>query len=97
MASAEPIIVVLGPLGGGTSAVASVLHHLGVFMGSRFDASYRELHQIWEDAEISALCRRAITLPSGSFRWNLLCSAKSSECGLTSIVVPRSSREFAPA
>ncbi len=68
MASAEPIIVVLGPLGGGTSAVASVLHHLGVFMGSRFDASYRELHQIWEDAEISALCRRAITLPSGQFQ-----------------------------
>jgi tetratricopeptide (TPR) repeat protein len=68
MASAEPIIVVLGPLGGGTSAVASVLHHLGVFMGTRFDASYRELHQIWEDAEISALCRRAITLPSGEFQ-----------------------------
>lgn len=68
MASAEPIIVVLGPLGGGTSAVASVLHHLGVYMGSRYDASYRELHQIWEDAEISALCRRAITLPSGQFQ-----------------------------
>src|SRR5581483_2123051 len=68
MASEEPIIVVLGPLGGGTSAVASVLHHLGVFMGSRFDASYRELHQIWEDSEISALCRRAITLPSGHFQ-----------------------------
>jgi tetratricopeptide (TPR) repeat protein len=68
MALAEPIIVVLGPLGGGTSAVASVLHHLGVFMGTRFDASYRELHQIWEDADISALCRRAITLPSGEFQ-----------------------------
>jgi tetratricopeptide (TPR) repeat protein len=68
VALAEPIIVVLGPLGGGTSAVASVLHHLGVFMGTRFDASYRELHQIWEDADISALCRRAITLPSGEFQ-----------------------------
>jgi tetratricopeptide (TPR) repeat protein len=68
MASTEPIIVVLGPLGGGTSAVASVLHHLGVFMGTRFDASYRELHQIWEDAEMSALCRRAITLPTGEFQ-----------------------------
>ena len=32
MASAEPIIVVLGPWCGGTSAVAGVLHHLGVFM-----------------------------------------------------------------
>jgi hypothetical protein len=33
MALDEPIIVVLGPLGGGTSALASVLRHLGVFMG----------------------------------------------------------------
>ena len=37
MTVAEPIIVVLGPWCGGTSAVAKVLHHLGVFMGTRFD------------------------------------------------------------
>jgi hypothetical protein len=37
MAFAEPIIVVLGPWCGGTSAVAGALHHLGVFMGSQFD------------------------------------------------------------
>ena len=36
MASAEPIIVVLGPWCGGTSAVAGVLHHLGVLMGTEF-------------------------------------------------------------
>jgi hypothetical protein len=45
MASAEPIIVVLGPWCGGTSAVAGVLHHLGVFMGTQFDWNYRELHE----------------------------------------------------
>ena len=33
MAHDEPMIVVFGTIGGGTSAVASVLHHLGVFMG----------------------------------------------------------------
>ncbi len=43
MASAEPIIVVLGPRCGGTSAVAGVLHHLGVFMGADFVWAYREL------------------------------------------------------
>jgi hypothetical protein len=63
MALDEPIIVVLGPLGGGTSAVASVLRHLGVFMGPGFDASYRELHQTWEDRDISLLCRRAVSMP----------------------------------
>jgi hypothetical protein len=41
----EPMIVVFGTIGGGTSAVASVLHHLGVFMGTEFGASYRELQQ----------------------------------------------------
>ena len=44
------MIVVFGTIGGGTSAVASVLHHLGVFMGAEFGASYRELQQNWEDA-----------------------------------------------
>ena len=50
MAHDEPMIVVFGTIGGGTSAVASVLHHLGVFMGAEFGASYRELQQNWEDA-----------------------------------------------
>ena len=48
MAFVEPIIVVLGPFGGGTSAVAKVLHHLGVFMGNEFDWTYREPHDTWE-------------------------------------------------
>ena len=47
MAVAEPIIVVLGPWCGGTSAVAGVLQHLGVFMGTQFDWNYRELHDTW--------------------------------------------------
>jgi hypothetical protein len=36
MAVVESIIAVLGPRCGGTSAVAGVLHHLGVFMGREF-------------------------------------------------------------
>ena len=68
MAHDEPIIVVLGTIGGGTSAVASVLHHLGVFMGTEFGASYRELQQNWEDAEIGQLCRRAINAQSGQLQ-----------------------------
>ncbi len=59
MAFAEPIIVVLGPRCGGTSAVAGVLHHLGVFMGADFTWTYRELDNSWEDSRLSQLCRRA--------------------------------------
>jgi tetratricopeptide (TPR) repeat protein len=64
----EPMIVVLGTIGGGTSAVASVLHHLGVFMGTEFGASYRELQQNWEEAEIGQLCRRAVNARSGQLQ-----------------------------
>lgn len=72
MADDEPMIVVLGPLGGGTSAVASVLRQLGVYMGRGFDASYRELHEIWEDGEISRLIRRAISLPTAQLQMDPL-------------------------
>ncbi len=68
MAHDEPMIVVLGTIGGGTSAVASVLHHLGVFMGTEFGASYRELQQNWEDAGIGQLCRRAVNAKSGQLQ-----------------------------
>jgi len=68
MAHDEPMIVVFGTIGGGTSAVASVLHHLGVFMGSEFGASYRELQQNWEDAGIGQLCRRAVNAKSGQLQ-----------------------------
>src|ERR1700761_5736022 len=68
MASAEPIIVVLGPWCGGTSAVAGVLHHLGVFMGTRFDWNYRELHDTWEDSSLSQLCRRAFSEPGAQLQ-----------------------------
>jgi hypothetical protein len=41
MALVEPIIVVLGPRCGGTSAVAGVLRHLGVFMDpGSFEANF---------------------------------------------------------
>ena len=65
MTAAEPIIVVLGPWCGGTSAVAKVLHHLGVLMGTRFDVGVRELDDTWEDADLSLLCRRAFSEPGG--------------------------------
>jgi tetratricopeptide (TPR) repeat protein len=68
MAHDEPMIVVFGTIGGGTSAVAGVLHHLGVFMGAEFGASYRELQQNWEDAGIGQLCRRAVNAKSGQLQ-----------------------------
>jgi hypothetical protein len=68
VASAEPIIVVLGPWCGGTSAVAGVLHHLGVFMGAQFDWNYRELHDTWEDSSLSQLCRKAFSEPGAQLQ-----------------------------
>jgi hypothetical protein len=75
MAFAEPIIVVLGPRCGGTSAVAGVLHHLGVFMGADFVWAHRGPHETWEDSRLSQLCVRAFSGPgdqlqmdAGSFR-----------------------------
>jgi len=65
MTVAEPIIVVLGPWCGGTSAVAKVLNHLGVLMGTRFDVGIRELDDTWEDSDLSLLCRRAFSEPGG--------------------------------
>ncbi|HEU4360296.1 MAG TPA: hypothetical protein VFR27_02165 [Mycobacterium sp.] len=59
MGGAEPIIVVLGPRCGGTSAVAGVLHHLDVFMGSHFSWAIRELGEIWEDVFLAQICERA--------------------------------------
>jgi tetratricopeptide (TPR) repeat protein len=60
---AEPIIVVLGPRCGGTSAVAGVLHHLGVYMGTEFSLAYRELNETWEDSGLRQLCSRAFSEP----------------------------------
>jgi hypothetical protein len=71
MAFVEPIIVVLGPWCGGTSAVAGVLHHLGVFMGTEFDLVIREPHDTWEDYQLALLCRRAFAAyqqPGGRLR-----------------------------
>src|SRR6201993_1618568 len=68
MASAEPIIVVLGPWCGGTSAVAGVLHHLGVFMGADFVWAYRGPHETWEDSWLSKLCVRAFTEPGAQLQ-----------------------------
>src|ERR1700760_4277093 len=68
MAAAEPIIVVLGPWCGGTSAVAGVLHHLGVFMGANFVWAYRGPHETWEDSHLSQLCVRAFTEPGAQLQ-----------------------------
>jgi tetratricopeptide (TPR) repeat protein len=68
MSSAEPIIVVLGPWCGGTSAVAGVLHHLGVFMGADFVWAYRGPHETWEDSWLSKLCVRAFTEPGAQLQ-----------------------------
>lgn len=68
MAGIEPIIVVLGPFGGGTTAVAKVLHHLGVFMGAGFDWAYREPHETYEDSALSRLCGKAFNMPGGQLR-----------------------------
>ncbi len=66
----EPIIVVLGMWCGGTSAVAGVLHRLGVFMASEFDWAGREPHDIWEDLRLAHICRDAFdfTDPCGQLR-----------------------------
>jgi tetratricopeptide (TPR) repeat protein len=63
VASVEPIVVVLGPRCGGTSAVAGILHHLGVFMGTEFSLAYRELNQSWEESALYQLCVRAFSEP----------------------------------
>jgi hypothetical protein len=63
MASDEPIIVVLGPRCGGTSAVSGVLHHLGIYMGTEFSIAYRELQQSWEEVGLHQLCLRAFSNP----------------------------------
>ena len=68
MAFAEPIIVVLGPRCGGTSAVAGVLHHLGVFMGANFTWAYREMHETWEDSQLRQLCVRAFGEPGAQLQ-----------------------------
>ena len=80
MASAEPIIVVLGPWCGGTSAVAGVLHHLGVFMGADFVWAYRGPHETWEDSHLSKLCVRAFTEPGAQLQMD----ARSFEAQLRS-------------
>ncbi len=63
MTSVEPIIVVLGPRCGGTSAVAGVLNHLGVYMGSEFSLASRELNETWEELGLHQLCTRAFSEP----------------------------------
>jgi len=60
---AEPIIVVLGARCSGTSAVAGVLHHLGVYMGSEFSVAAREMSESFEDLGLHQLCSRAFSEP----------------------------------
>lgn len=49
-------VIVLGCFRSGTSAVAGALHHLGVFMGSRFDEPNKNNPKgFWEDIEFKDL------------------------------------------
>ncbi|HYB82811.1 MAG TPA: hypothetical protein VED43_14440, partial [Mycobacterium sp.] len=64
----EPIIVVLGPWRGGTSAVAGVLRHLGVFMGAEFDFVPYTQHEAWEELRLGHLLRRAFNEHTGQFQ-----------------------------
>lgn len=64
-------IVVLGMHRSGTSLVASILHHMGVYMGNSF------LHEdelnpwgYWEDAEILELNKRIIGSAVDDGTWN---------------------------
>lgn len=55
------LVVVLGCYRTGSSAVAGVLHKLGVFMGERFDRP--DIHNpqgYWEDLEFKSLHRRIV-------------------------------------
>ena len=68
MAFVEPIIVVLGPFCGGTSAVAGVLHHLGVFMGSGFGWPTANRPTPGRTSGLAELCRKAFSEPGGQFQ-----------------------------
>ena len=94
MAGVEPIIVVLGPFGGGTTAVAKVLHHLDVFMGAEFDWAYREPHETWEDSRLSRLCGRAFSVPGGQLP---IPSRRNFAVGPTIIAVLPAARDAFPA
>jgi hypothetical protein len=49
-------VVVLGLYRSGSSAVAGVLHHLGVYMGSHFDPpNANNIYGYWEDLEFKKL------------------------------------------
>ena len=55
---------VLGPYSGGTSAVAGLLHHLGVSMGSKFEKPDRiNARGNFEAVGLASLCRRSFTEP----------------------------------
>lgn len=52
-------IIVLGCFRSGTSAVAGVLHHLGIFMGNQFDdPSKNNIKGFWEDLEFKNLHKK---------------------------------------
>lgn len=53
-----PMVAVLGPYSGGTSAVAGALHHLGVSMGSHFESPDKTNRSgNFEAIELARLCR----------------------------------------
>lgn len=54
-------VIVLGFYRSGTSAVAGLLHHLGVFMGEKFDLpNDNNKYGYWEDLEFKALHKQML-------------------------------------
>ena len=88
MAHDEPIIVVLGTIGGGTSAVAAYYTTLACSWGRSSARVIANCNKTGR-TRISANCAAGpLTRRADSFRWNLMCSRRSSESGLMVIAAP---------
>jgi Uncharacterized protein conserved in bacteria len=65
------IYIVFGAHSSGTSCVAGVLHHLGVSMGNRLIGYYGNNPETlcgFEDADLAAICMRAVPITFNSVR-----------------------------
>lgn len=60
----QPAVIVVGPFRGGTSCVAGVMHHLGVYMGRWFRRPRKANQKGFFEAErFGQICRRAYKEP----------------------------------
>ncbi len=83
-------IIVLGCFRSGTSAVAGALHHLGVFMGSRFDEPHRNNPKgFWEDLDFKELHKRMFAGETGLHDlYSSLVRTREAECRLWGVKDP---------